>query len=477
MELAQRIDTAVLQKDEYALLLLISGCEARLEAEKGESRTDLYYFMANALAGIFGCKDSENYRWSWEQTEGVSELLALRKAITEPSFESAGRVRKYQIRTNLASRLNSLGRTVEAIEQWDKALLLIPKAAMASGNRALGICSYSNGLYDHGHAGILLSVAEDGFRTALDENAFWDSGPHEAARSKFSTEAARVTAALKQIAFDHDFDLDKFSLGESPPEQAYRQWCLSEKLFLNPLNDVTTTTVAASDVLHLPSHIYSIDDTPRFPAYYNHLKQEYVSARYRLFKSLDGLDGHFVDRDVLLFDNADAAEFGHLIDELKIAYRSAYALFDKIGLFLNDYFSVGLKVRDVYFRRIWEETVKGSSTPTLRSRFVGNKNWALRGLYYLSKDLFDAEFEQLAEPDAKELSILRNKAEHRFLSLTQYDRGNHDTAEHAFITSDDFSRKAKRMVRMARAALIYLSLAMFREEEIRKTCPPLVPCS
>ena len=79
MELAQRIDTAVLQKDEYALLLLISGCEARLEAEKGESRTDLYYFMANALAGIFGCKDSENYRWSWEQTEGVSELLALRK--------------------------------------------------------------------------------------------------------------------------------------------------------------------------------------------------------------------------------------------------------------------------------------------------------------------------------------------------------------------------------------------------------------
>ena len=59
MELAQRIDTAVLQKDEYALLLLISGCEARLEAEKGESRTDLYYFMANALAGIFGCKDSE----------------------------------------------------------------------------------------------------------------------------------------------------------------------------------------------------------------------------------------------------------------------------------------------------------------------------------------------------------------------------------------------------------------------------------
>jgi len=305
LEIAQKIDSAVEQKDESTLSAAISDCETLLETEEGVIRVDLHYFIANAFAGIFGCKDSEDYRWSWEQTEGISELLALRKAIREPSFELASKVRKYQIRTNLAGRLNSLGRTVEAIEQWDKALLLIPNAAMASGNRAVGIRSYSRALYDHGHVGVLLSAANNDFQTALGKDAIWDSGPHEAARKQFSEDADNVAATLELIKFNHNFDLNQFSLGESPLEQAYRDWCLEEKLFLNPLNDVTKSTVAATDVLHLPNHTYGIGETPRFPAYYNHLKQEYVSSRYRLYKSLDGLDGHFIDREVLLLDNSD----------------------------------------------------------------------------------------------------------------------------------------------------------------------------
>ena len=69
---------------------------------------------------------------------------------------------------------------------------------------------------------------------------------------------------------------------------------------------MTKATVVATDILHLPSHTHSVGETPRFPAYYNHLKQEFFSARYRLCKSLDGLDGHFVDKEVLLLENAGA---------------------------------------------------------------------------------------------------------------------------------------------------------------------------
>lgn len=42
LEFAQRIDIAVEQKDESALLLAISDCETRLETEKGETRVDLH---------------------------------------------------------------------------------------------------------------------------------------------------------------------------------------------------------------------------------------------------------------------------------------------------------------------------------------------------------------------------------------------------------------------------------------------------
>ena len=87
-------------------------------------------------------------------------------------------------------------------------------------------------------------------------------------------------------AYDEDFDFNQFTLGATEEERSYRRWCLRERLFLNPLNDQFTESVAAADVLHLPDHTYKIGEVPRFPAYYNLLKQEYVSARYRLFHAI-----------------------------------------------------------------------------------------------------------------------------------------------------------------------------------------------
>ena len=74
------------------------------------------------------------------------------------------------------------------------------------------------------------------------------------ARTEFAEHLGQIDAYLDAINFDHDFDMDSFSLGETSEEQAYREWCLNEGLFLNPLNDVSTASVAAQDVLHLPNH-------------------------------------------------------------------------------------------------------------------------------------------------------------------------------------------------------------------------------
>ena len=465
--LAEQIDVASDEANEQVLLDLIRECDRQLETITGEARVDLHYFRANAYAGIFNSKYNAEYAWSWEQDEAVAELLSLRKAIAEPAFEDANIVRSCQTRTNLANRLSNLGRCVEAIEQWSLVLNGWPNFAMALGNRADSIRSYAEHLYDYGHRGIFLKAAAAGYSSALADDVFWDSGPDERARTVFAEHLGQIEANLVAIDFDHDFDMDGFSLGETPTEQVYRKWCLEEGLFLNPLNDVSTASVATRDILHLPSHTYKSDEEPRFPAYYNHLKQEYVSARFRLYQSRDGLDGHFIDRDVLILDSTDGGEFGHHIDQLKTAFRSAYSLFDKIGLFLNDYFSVGMKPSTVSFRHVWEQSVKGSSRTKLRPAFEGSQNWPLRGLYYLSKDLFDPEFSEFSSPDAKDLAALRNSAEHRFLTLQHYDAGAIATDTHAYITTDNFYTKTLRIMKMARAALIYLSLAMFREETIR----------
>ena len=468
-DLGKRIDAATAAANERALRLLVDECDRHLETASGEDRVLLYYFQANANSGIASTKHDDNRAWSWEQDEVVAALLSLRHAINEPVFNAISPVIRCQIRTNMASRLNSLGRCVEALEQWQLVIQAIPKFAMALGNMAYGIGSYAQYIYDCGHVGIFLKTASERYSAALAEDAFWDSGPDERAHGEFSCRLAEVDAHLEAIKFDQLIDLNAFTLGKTVDEQRYRRWCLQERLFLNPLNDLTAATVAATDVLHLPSHVYKIGDAPRFPAYYNQLKREYVSARFRLYQyqSIDPLKGHFIDRGVLFLDSADGGEFGHHVDQLKTAFRAAYGLFDKIALFLNDYFSVGMDPRSVSFRRIWEEQVGIPPKTKLRTVFDGNQNWLLRGLYYLSKDLFDEEFSSAAAPDARELVSLRNYAEHRFLTLQQYDAGSSDSASHLYVTIDDFFAKTMRIMRMARAALIYLSLAMYREEAIR----------
>ena len=468
-ELGRRIDAAHDARDKAALWSLIRECRDRLEVTTGKQRVFLLYCKANAHAGIYAIKSTDSaYAWGWNRPETIDEILALRQAIQEPAFDEIDDTFQYRIRTNLGNRLNNLGRPIAAIEQWDTVLRQNHRFAMALGNRALGITYYGRRLYDPGHGVIMLDSARSGYNVVLSEAAEWDAVERSHSMPFFQAEKDKIDAYLKMVKFDHDYDLNQWPLGGDDEERLYRRWCLDKKLFLNPLNDVMNLSVAARDVLHLPDHSYRIDEAPRFVGYYNLLKQEYVSSRYRLYNAINETANRFQNRDVLLFDIEDGSVYGHHTEELKSAFRSAYAIFDKIGLLLNDYYAIGLKPSEVNFRKVWSEKPKGSKNHRLRQVFDGKENWPLRGLYFLSKDLFDDEFNDAAEPDARQLSDLRNRIEHRFLSLQQ---SRHDmtsgTEIHGLISLYSFQQNALRMLRMAREALIYLSLAMHQEEHIR----------
>ena len=177
-------------------------------------------------------------------------------------------------------------------------------------------------------------------------------------------------------------------------------------------------------------------------------------------------DPDFLMRDVLMLEGSEEQVLGHYTEELRSAYRSSYSIFDKVALFVNDYFSIGLRPRDVTFRRIWSEKGRGTDF-TIRSEFRNSENWHLRGLYFLSMDLFGRDFGELAEPDAKDLAKLRQQIEHRFLSF-QHMGADHGSETHLYVSVQDFQKKALRLLKMAREALIYLSLAMHREERRRE---------
>ena len=333
-DLANAIDAASDAGDEETLRKLGKECEDLLDRARGDDRVRLLYFQSNTHSAIISSHMGDpDILWDWEQPDAIQNVLLLRRAIAEPSFSTIDGVLACQIRTNLANRLNALGRSVAANEQWLKALEAVPHFAKALASRANGIALYATTLYDKGHKICLLAAARSMYNAALHEDAFWESGDRESFAAALTEARDRVLARPFEVGYDQNCDMNQWPLGATEEERAYREWCLRERLFLNPLNEAFTDSVAATDVLHLPDHIYRIEELPRFPPYYNLMKQEYVSARYRFYRATHQHDPDFLMREVLMLDSGEGQALGHYSEDLKSAFRSAYSLFDKIGLF------------------------------------------------------------------------------------------------------------------------------------------------
>jgi hypothetical protein len=207
------------------------------------------------------------------------------------------------------------------------------------------------------------------------------------------------------------------------------------------------------------------------------MKQEFVHARFRYYQGITATRTHFADRHVLLYNTFDYPTYCLAIEDVKTAFRVAYSVFDKVAYFLNDYLELGIPERRVTFRSIWytnEDRTKG-----VKPECVSLRNWPLRGLFWLSKDLFEPDpgFQSAIEPDAQELNEIRNHLEHKYLKIHEMWSRERSSASELdrfrdrlaySVQRQDFEAKALRILKHARAALIYLSLAVHHEERRRR---------
>lgn len=134
----------------------------------------LHYLKSNAWANRI-VEKGEQHSWVWEQDALANQLLELRFALNHQGFDKLPVARKCQIYTNLGNQLNAVGRFVEAIECWDRALEIEPDFAMAHANRAIGFVHYAQSLYDPGHRNVLMLVGYDGFQAAIAPIAIYES--------------------------------------------------------------------------------------------------------------------------------------------------------------------------------------------------------------------------------------------------------------------------------------------------------------
>lgn len=268
---------------------------------------------------------------------------------------------------------------------------------------------------------------------------------------------------------NRDINYQQFSLGGSVEEKDYRSWCLDNRLFLNSLNDIGSFSIGGRDILHIgqvsgnnPSHIVSC------VGFFNQIKQEYVSARYFLYEGIKYKDPHFSDKDVYLVNTLDYPNYSINSEKVRVAVRMAYSLFDKIASFLWYYYDLSrsIGIHKISFNNIWDKLPYSSQADNL----------LLYGLFHLSKDLdykSDIYVKGSTDPGAKIFKDMRNKLEHRYLKLhddTLNEGFNNEQLHDEFANSfyrEHFEQKAIILLQKARAALVYLSLAI-QQEELRK---------
>ena len=460
---AQLADAALDRRDAAGLRRVIEigrGLDRAALADADVAQLDYFLGTAFSNADVVG-PGHQNFDWNEENLH--QSVLHLRRCVSSACFPALGRQERAQALTNLANQLSTVGRIVEAVEMWRRALNAFPKFPMAQANLGRGLIALAQHEWDELKIPHLLQESRRLICAAL-------SGPiDEPARPYFQSALDYIDEWIPAPELSK-FRLRKFSLGRSKAERLYRTWALENHLFLNTLNELGPLTVAGADVVIAPGIVVGHNEGPHHIGFFDALKQEFVGARLLYYESISSNRAHFADRDVLLANTMDYPAHSIRTEKCKAALRVAFSLFDKVAFYLNTYFQLRIPESQVNFKKIWYQDNKREKG--LRAEFVGRPNWPLRGLFWISRDLAgDTADKDALEPDAREVALVRNNAEHRYLRV-HLPPWTEDETTAAFrypighsIRREDLESKTLRLLKTARAALIQLGMALAIEEK------------
>jgi len=420
----------------------------------------LDYGRANAIArGRYGTD------WQWEQPTLAREIFYLRRAVSHPEFARAPGVFRCMCLNNLGRRLMVAGRAIEALGYLRRVLDVNPKFGMALGNRASILAEYAGALEDTGQRALFLWAAHREASAAIEPTATYTDRRDERSREVTRSLKEWIESVMNVGGITALDPLTGEDTSATEEEREYRHWCLDNCLYLNPSNDLGSYTIAAADSFGLPTHVVPVDAPHIFESFYGQIKQEYVSARWLLYEGLTVKAPHFADKEVLLPATEPRPSLSLAVEKVKAAYRISYSLFDKVGFFINAYMELGIPETKVTFRTLWRPDEK----KPIRGEFELTGNWAFCALYWLAKDFFEKENDEVAEPQARALGEIRNHVEHKYLRITVAGPPAEPPDDLAMTVSrEQFEQKAMHLLKLARAALIYLAIGVGLEERRRE---------
>lgn len=423
------------------------------------SKAILHYFLGNAWSYVQDIK-FPNETFPLETNELENQIIHLRKAHSLIK-ECNDKYNECQILTNLGNLFSHIGRFSEAQEYFNTCLEVDCNFGMAIGNRGFGLYYYARVIFEPIHQFIFMQHARRDLLSSVASNQVYYDAKHV-----FHSVAQEIEKAYSIEQLNDFKKYNDYFDGKEAYEIEYREWCAVNKLFINPLNDVLIESVVSNDFLFTPSMILGFEEKPIYHSLFNQLKQEFVTARFLFYEALNQNEPHYSDKDVVLMDTLDYAVYSYTLEKVKIAFRMSYSIFDKIAYFINLYLKLGHDPNRVSFRNVWYNNL--NKEKGLDGKISTTKNWAMRGLFWLSKDLYEKDFDLTIEPEAKEVATIRNFIEHKsFKIIDSFKPGWSKKSETFEIDRSLFYDKTFKLLKLSRSALMYLSFLIYDEEKER----------
>ena len=375
--------------------------------------------------------------------------------------------------TNIGNSMRNIGRYITAIDCFNNALLIENAFAMASLNLSFTLFDYAQ---------MQIKPYEQQYYHHACYHYFEQTKICKAnlENEEYLTRLEETISSFHKDYIDNyltkELSLPKFEV-DNQAEADYRQHILLYRLFLDPCLDILGDPCFAVDSINLTLSKDEKLINKEYIGLFNQIKQEYNTARYLWYEStilrdplLTEITKHISDNELDIITLDDTANHSYRENLLRISFKTAYSIFDRIAFFINRYFSIGLTGSRISFKNIWKDTIKNSKgkicfiVPNPIMKAFGH-NALVKAMYWLQKDFYEDEETNITSPNAEPIYKMRNDMEHNCIRTVEFCPLNIDEYTFTkFTTENQIENNTYKLLKLLREIIIYLCLAINIEE-------------
>ena len=423
----------------------------------------IHYNLANGYILLYGLAERKTSIEAIPQSENLQKAkLHFRDALRlceEINFDF-----KKQVFVNYGNCLDALGRVVEAIIAYDNAIIIDNKFSMAIGNRSKALCFFADisGKY---RAAIYLEAYQS-IKSIIDNPDLIAIGGLGVKKS-FENELKKIESYFKdKKVLTKKLAHSKYSTTKlSEFEIYYLEICSKNNLFLNfHIHDIQCESAITDPIfISLITKIKENNTFYQLAKYINQIKEDYAIARLLLVQSqFRREDIDRISRRTTYVNTLDYSQFNLYFGLLKSAFKEAYNILDKIAVFINDYYKLGLTEDKIYFTSIWQKNNK------IRDEILKSKNISLYALYDIYQDFKSGHY--------KNIQNIRNASTHKKLVifdsvLTDWDKKD----DKCNIGYNTMLNETINLLRLTKSAIIYLINFVNIEENKKRSNKLIIP--